>query len=103
MIDISSPKIVIPGVLFIALSNKNTVVLNSLIFLILFKIIAKLMGLLLTKADLLTTAGLFILLNPGVLGTLPSPTRDVDITVLLHAMVFTLIYAFVRKTFPSYY
>ena len=72
MIDISSPKIVIPTILFLVLSNKNTILRNSLVFLILFKIIAKLMGLLLTRADLLTTTGLFILLNPGVLRTLPS-------------------------------
>ena len=103
MIDISSPKIVIPTILFLVLSNKNTILRNSLVFLILFKIIAKLMGLLLTRADLLTTTGLFILLNPGVLGTLPSPTREKDVTVLLHTMVFGLIFAFVRKTFPSYY
>jgi hypothetical protein len=103
MIDISSPKIVIPGVLFLALSNKKTVLRNSLIFLILFKIIAQLMGLLLTRADLLTTAGLFVLFTPGVLGTIPAPTSDVDITTLLHGLGFTLIFAFVRKTFPSYY
>ena len=100
MIDISSPKIVIPTILFLALSNKNTIVRNSLVFLILFKIIAHLMGLLLTRADLLTTTGLFILLTPGILGTVPVPR---DVTVLLHAMVFGLIYAFVRKIFPSYY
>jgi len=103
MIDISSPKIVIPTILFLSLSNKNAILRNSLVFLILFKIIAQVMGLLLTRADLLTTAVLFILLSPGVLGTLPSPTRDVDVTILLHTMVFAAIYAFVRKTFPSYY
>jgi len=97
MFDISSPKLAIPSVLFVALSKKNKIMYNSLIYVILFKIIAKVLGVVVSRADLLTTWGLFLLLNlrPG--------GATGEFTILINTAMFVLIYAFVRKTFPNYY
>jgi hypothetical protein len=53
---------------------------------------------------------LFILLSPGVLLTLPPlnggiwMSRQTSIaSVLLHALVFLIVYAFLRKQFAKYY
>ena len=97
MIDISSPKIAIPSVLLVALSQKNKILCNSLWFIVLFRVIAYLMGVVLSRADLITTWGLFLILNLRPGGT------SGEFTVIINTVLFALIYAFVRKTFPDYY
>ena len=45
---------------------------------------------------------LFILLSPGVLLSLPPGGSKLTVT-LTHAVVFGLVYALLRRTFPQYY
>jgi len=97
MLDISSPKIVIPAVLMVSLSQKNRILYNSLWFVILFKIFSKIFGVVISRSDLITTWGLFLLLNLRPGGTTG------EFTGIINTVMFTLIYAFVRKTFPDYY
>ena len=61
-------------------------------------------------ADVLVPVLLFILLSPGVLLTLPPlrkgafMSRETSLTsVLVHALVFAVVYMGLRKTFPKYY
>ena len=73
-------KVLIPSVLFFALSpgfftsmktSVPDVTLNALILIALYWAIARVLGLTLTKADLIVPAVLFVLLSPGILLTLP--------------------------------
>ena len=88
--DITSQKVAIPAALFLSLSpglllttdgskisfmNRKTgqmaVFFHALVFFLVYSLIAKTMGIVLTKTDLLVTTALFILLSPGLLLTLP--------------------------------
>lgn len=129
MFDISSPKVTTPAILFAALSpgmlvqlpaplkdiasgkilftrdtSSTSVYFHALVFLIVYKLLAKSMGLVLTKTDLLVTTMLFIVLSPGMFLSLPkgeSPSGPAQ--VLVHTLVFAVVFAFLRKQFPSYY
>tara|TARA_B110000977_G_C11042569_1_gene479367 strand:+ start:344 stop:742 length:399 start_codon:yes stop_codon:yes gene_type:complete len=132
MLDLASPKITTPAFLFAALSpglllqlpdkipflNKNAlasgqtsiqaVMFHALVFIIMYKIIARMMGLVLTRADLIVPAILFILLSPGMLLQLPDTlklrTGQTSLqSTLVHALVFALVFAFMRVKFPKYY
>lgn len=53
---------------------------------------------------------LFVLLSPGLLLTLPPLSRGVltsgqtsTTAILVHGVVFALVYSFLRRTFPQYY
>jgi hypothetical protein len=53
---------------------------------------------------------LFVLLSPGVLLTIPPLSRGLLMSgqtsttaVIVHAVVFALVYSFLRSTFPKYY
>jgi hypothetical protein len=61
-------------------------------------------------ADVLVPVLLFVLLSPGVLLTLPPLRKGVFMShetsltsVLVHALVFAVVYMGLRKTFPKYY
>lgn len=45
---------------------------------------------------------LFILLSPGFLLRLPASGSNLTVT-LTHAVVFGVVYFFLRRTFPQYY
>jgi hypothetical protein len=112
-------KIVIPFVLFQVLSpgvftNMKTsvqdVLLNTLIFVAAYAAIARVLGLVLTKADLIVPAVLFLILSPGLLLTLPPGSGGVFrsgqtslAAVISHAIVFAVIFTLLRKTFPKVY
>ena len=129
MFDVSSPKVTTPALLFAALSpgmlvqlpaslqnitsgkilftggtDATSVYFHALVFLIVYKLLAKQMGLVLTKTDLIVTTALFVALSPGMLLSLPrgrGPTGPAQ--VLAHTLVFAVVFAFLRKQFPSYY
>lgn len=123
MIDITASKVAIPGSLFLALSpgivlrttgkslafadgktSRPEVLFHALVFMVVYRIIAYLLGLRLTKADLLVTTVLFVALNPGVLVTLPPKSKAGSLVpALTHAVVFALVFALLRKQFPQYY
>jgi hypothetical protein len=127
--DITSQKVAIPAALFLSLSpglllttdgskisfmNRKTgqmaVFFHALVFFLVYSLIAKTMGIVLTKTDLLVTTALFILLSPGLLLTLPPKSGGVFgsgqtsiESVLTHAVVYALVFALLRKQFPQFY
>lgn len=112
-------KLLIPAGLFFALSpgfftgmktSVPDVFLNALILVALYWGIARVLGLTLTKADLIVPAVLFALLSPGFLLTLPPGPGGVYMSretstnaIVVHAIVFTVIFATLRKVFPKVY
>ena len=112
-------KIIIPFVLFQVLSpgvftvmktSVQDVLLNALIFVAAYAAIARVLGLTLTKADLIVPTVLFILLSPGLLLTLPPGSGGVFrsgqtslISIISHALVFAVIFALLRRQFPKVY
>jgi len=127
--DITSQKVSIPAALFLALSpgillrtdgtsikfrngltGRTAVLFHALVFFLAYSLIAKAMGLVLTRTDLIVTTVLFLVLSPGMLLTLPPGSKGVFASgqtslsaALVHAVVFALVFALLRKQFPKYY
>lgn len=127
--NLTAQRVAIPAALFLTLSpgvllttngknvsftnqktNKTATFFHALVFFIVYSLIAKAMGLVLTKADLLVSTSLFLLLSPGLLLTLPSGSKGVfqsgqtSITaVLVHSVVFAVVFAILRRQFPQFY
>ena len=127
--DITSQKVAIPAALFLSLSpglllttdgskisfmsrktGQMAVFFHALVFFLVYSLIAKTMGIVLTKSDLLVTTALFILLSPGLLLTLPPKSGGVFgsgqtsiESVLTHAVVYALVFAILRRQFPQFY
>ena len=127
--DITSQKVSIPAALFLALSpgillrtdgtsikfrngltGRTAVMFHALVFFLVYSLIAKAMGLVLTRTDLVVTTTLFLALSPGMLLTLPPGSKGVFMSgqtspasALMHTIVFALVFALLRKQFPKYY
>lgn len=124
--DITSQKVAIPTALFLALSpglilktngskisfgkmgtDRMTIFFHALVFFLVYSLIAKAMGIVLTKTDLLATTVLFLALSPGLLLTLPPGTIASEQTsipaILTHTVVYALVFALLRKQFPQLY
>jgi hypothetical protein len=127
--DITSQKVSIPAALFLALSpgillrtdgtsvkfrdgltGRTAVLFHALVFFLVYSLIAKAMGLVLTRTDLVVTTVLFLALSPGMLLTLPPGSKGVFMSgqtspasALVHTVVFALVFALLRKQFPKYY
>ena len=52
--------------------------------------------------NVLVPVVLFVLLSPGVLLSLPPGSSRIT-QVVTHAVVFGVVYWFLRRTFPQYY
>ena len=124
-IDITSPKVYIPALLFAILNSglvmfmqKNgqnvlggALVINAVIFALLYYVIVKfLLKRSLTRADILVPLVLYILLTPGVLLTIPPGAKGLFMSgqtstpaVAVHTLVFAVVFALMRKQFASYY
>ena len=130
MTDLASPKLLVPAVLFTVLSpgvllqlptkipgrdvgafstmktDRLSILFHALVFVIVYKLISMALGLVLTQADLVVPLTLFILLSPGMLVSLPpggEPGSTTMTKVLVHAVVFSLIFALLRYKFPHFY
>lgn len=127
--DITSQKVAIPAALFLALSpgvlvttagknikfrngktNQMAIFFHALVFFLVYSLIARAMGLVLTKTDLLVTTSLFLALSPGLLLTLPPGSGGVFRSgqtslpaALTHAIVFAVVFALLRRQFPQFY
>jgi hypothetical protein len=127
--DITSQKVAIPAALFLALSpgvlvttagknvkfmngktNQMAIFFHALVFFLVYSLIARAMGLVLTKTDLLVTTSLFLALSPGLLLTLPPGSGGVFRSgqtsipaALTHAIVFAIVFALLRRQFPQFY
>ena len=124
-----SQKVSIPAALFLALSpgillrtdgtsikfrdgltGRTAVLFHALVFFLVYSLIAKAMGLVLTRTDLIVTTVLFLALSPGMLLTLPPGSKGVYMSgqtspasAFVHTVVFVLVFALLRKQFPKYY
>ena len=134
MMNVSSPKVVIPSALFALLSpglllqlpekipfmnanaigtmktSKMSVFFHALVFMIVYKVVAKMRGIVLKPADLLVPTILFMLLSPGMLLSLPPEggalvrSGNTGYTqIIVHALVFALVFSFLRTAFPTVY
>ena len=124
--DFTSPKILVPALLFAVLSpgmllslpslkfasgqtSLTSVGIHALVLALVYWLIVR-VGLFkttLTKADLVVPALLFVLLSPGVLLSLPSLKIASGTTgvpaVTIHTFIFVLLFALLRSRFPQYY
>lgn len=96
--------------LFTGKTSPSAVFFHALVFMVVLKVVARLMNINLKPTDVLVPTALFMLLSPGMLLTLPSDTGSVLLTgqtsvqsVLVHAVVFAILYACLRKNFPQFY
>ena len=127
--DITSQKVAIPAALFMALSpgilvttagknvkfmnrktNQMAIFFHALVFFLVYSLVARAMGLVLTKSDLIVTTVLFLALSPGLLLTLPPGSGGVFrsgqtslAAALTHAIVFAVVFALLRRQFPQFY
>jgi uncharacterized membrane protein YwzB len=122
MIDITGPKVLIPALLFAALSPGLLLavpqgagllvqaVVHALVLAVVYWAIAKfVLKITLSQADLVVPALLFVLLTPGVVLTLPPrgalffSGKSSPVAVGAHTLVFALVFAYMRSQFPAYY
>jgi hypothetical protein len=127
--NLTSHKVAVPAALFLALSpgvllttsgskvnfmNRKTdqmaVFFHALVFFLVYSLVAKAMGLVLTKTDLLVTTALFIALSPGLLLTIPPGSGGLFQSgqtslpaALTHSLVFAIVFALLRRQFPQFY
>jgi hypothetical protein len=127
--DISSVKVAVPAALFLALSpgvllttdgknlafgngktNQMAVFFHALVFFLVYSLVARTMGVVLTKTDLIVTTALFLALSPGLLLTIPPgsgglfQSGQTSITAAVtHAVVFAVVFALLRRQFPQFY
>jgi len=128
--DLTSQKVAIPAALFLALSpgmilktngskisfgnvstDRMSVFFHALVFFLVYSLIAKAMGVVLTKTDLIVTTGLFLALSPGLLLTIPGGESAVafqsgktsQVAILTHTVVYAVVFALLRKQFPQFY
>ena len=123
MIDITGPKVLVPSMLFALLSPGlllglppssgllTQTLFHALVLAILsWAIIKFVFKFTLTPADLVVPALLFIVLTPGVLLTIPPGTEGVLLSgqtgivqVIVHAVIFSILYSSLRGIFPRFY
>jgi hypothetical protein len=125
-IDIRSPKVFTPAILFAIIAsgsltfahitNSHTfgksLIINALIFTIVYYLIIRFATNIknMTMADILVPLALFVILMPGVLLTIPPGSKGLFISgqtsmsaVAVHTLVYAVMYAFLRSSFPKYY
>ncbi len=96
MFNLTSRKVLVPGGLFTLISLvrilKHEILLYAILFAVIYRFIAHLLGMVLQPADLIVPTLLFILLS-----------LNTKYSILIRAAVFILVFAFLRKQFPKYY
>jgi hypothetical protein len=124
-IDLRSPKVFTPAIVFGILNsgivpfvNKNEtrldagMLFNALVFTVLCYIIISIFTNIkgMTVADILVPLVLFVLLAPGVLLTLPPGSKGIFMSgqtsgtaVIVHTIVFAIVFAMLRGKFAKYY
>jgi len=112
MIDITGPKVLLPATLFALLSPetflripdtgpRTTVLFGALVFVILYSIVARALKLVLTKTDLVSAAALYMVLTPHVF--LSVPNQPGLTPVMVHGVIYAVLLAVIRYTFPQWY
>ena len=128
MLDITASKVSTPAALFALLSpglllqipdtrslftgktSINAVLVHAMVFMLAYRTIARFMNIILEPADLVVPTVLFLLLSPGMLLTIPPGKAGLFMSgqtsiesILTHTIVFAIVFAFLRKTFPRFY
>ena len=109
-----SEKILIPVLLFLMLSpttfSFENVATRAACFIPAYWIITRILGMTLTKADLIVPGVLFLLLSPGVLLTIPPGAKGLFRSsetsfnaVIVHGVVMAMVFMVLRRQFPQYY
>lgn len=105
-------KVIVPSVLFILLNpgvivdipggsqTRASILLHSLVFIAMYWLIAKILGLHLVKADLIVTAVLFVLMSPGLI---TGHTDNNFTEILARGIIFGIIFGLLRRQFPQVY
>ena len=127
--DITTQKVAVPAALFLALSpgmvlttdgskvkfmNRQTdqmsVFFHALVFFLAYSMVAKAMGHVLTKSDLIVKTAMIIALSPGHLLTIPAGSGGVFQSgqtsvesAMIHTVVYAVIFALLRRQFPQFY
>lgn len=91
-------------------TSLSAVLTHALVFNIVVFSILKMMGVSMKKTDLLVPTILFIMLSPGMLLTIPpgsggllrSGQTSLN-SMLVHTIVFAIVYALLRANFPQFY
>lgn len=103
-------KVIVPVVLFNVLSpgvlvkipgdsTRASILFHALVFIAVYWLISKLLGLHIVKADLIVPAVLFVLLTPGLVSGKSSDFTE----VFARSILFGIIFALLRKQFPQVY
>jgi hypothetical protein len=122
MIDITGPKVLVPTILFALLSPGlllslppgagllTQVLFHALVFALLnWAIINFVFKFTMTLADLIMPSLFFILLTPGLILTIPADGpmffsgASGIVPVLVHSVVFSIVWATTRGLFPQFY
>jgi len=124
--NITSQKVAIPAALFLALSpglilktngtnisfnkigtDNMSILFHALVFFLVYSLIARTLGIAITKTDLLVTTALFIALSPGMLLTIPPGEfmsgKTSHMAIFAHTVVFAVLFAILRQQFPQFY
>ena len=124
-IDLRSPKVFTPAILFAVLNSgllpivsKNSthfstgLLFNALLFTVIYYVVisffTNIKGM--TSADIIVPLVLFIVLTPGVLLTIPPASKGLFMSgqttgnaVIVHSVVYAIVYAILRGKFAKYY
>ena len=90
MLDISSPRVLIPTTLYVLLQQCPRD-LQIPLFIISYFIIANINGLILTKADYIVASILMASIN------------QLSKSIAFNALIYAFVFALLRMNFPSYY
>ena len=77
-------------------TSNQSVAIHALVFMAAYWAIAKSLGIVLTKADLVVPTVLFLLVSPHGFTTSLN-------AIVVRALVFAVIFALLRKLFPQFY
>ena len=91
-------------------TSMQAVMFHALVFNIAVFAVTRVMGISTKKTDLIVPTILFIALSPGMLLTIPPGTGGLFMSgqtslnsMVVHSLVFALLYAFLRQRFPQFY
>jgi len=103
--DLTGPKVLYPAILFIALKSiyQTDSITGALIFGILYFLLLKFVVRLTFKpTDIIVSSALFYVLSPGTFLSLPPGGSKMSVQAT-HTLIYGIVFAFLRATFPQYY
>jgi len=106
IIDVTTPKVVIPTVLFAAFQLAplplDPIQKALASGILLYAVYSTVLNRTFTKADIFAHVLLFLALTPGVLVTLP-PGASFQEAVAVHSIIFSIVFSALRHYFAVYF